>query len=88
MARRQEWNSFLAVKAAKDHYCVWCCRSPGILKGEKHFKFVGQFEGDFQSWRIHLECDQARLDSPDDFDGALCDELHEKGQTCKAAGHT
>lgn len=40
--------------ARKKHRCEWC--GEFILVGEEHYKWAGVFEGDFQSWRAHLEC--------------------------------
>lgn len=43
--------------ARKDYQCVWCPEP--IRKGEKHYRYVGTYDGDFQSNRAHLECDDA-----------------------------
>lgn len=43
--------------ARKAHRCFWCGES--ILKGEKHSKVAGKFEGEFQSIRLHNECSAA-----------------------------
>ena len=40
--------------AKKAHKCVWCGEE--IKIGEKHYKFVGLNDGDFQSSRLHNEC--------------------------------
>lgn len=54
-------------KAAKDHRCEWCGET--ILKGEKHVRFTGKWEGEFQDWRMHYECHEAtdRMDLTDGF---------------------
>lgn len=44
-------------KAAKQHRCEWCGESVHV--GEVHAQFVGSFEGEFQSWRMHKECQKA-----------------------------
>lgn len=84
---RQEWNNFRHVVAAKDHRCEWCAGSPGILKGEEHLKFVGEYEGDFQSWRIHDDCEEAREAGRID-DEPICNQGHIRGKTCEDSGHT
>jgi hypothetical protein len=40
--------------ARKEYTCIWCGQK--ILKGEKHRKVDGVFDGDFQSDRFHPEC--------------------------------
>ena len=44
-------------KAIKPHKCVWCGES--IPPGEQHVKTTGKMEGDFQSNRMHADCDVA-----------------------------
>lgn len=46
--------------ASKDHRCQWC--GDPILIGERHARYVGKWEGDFQDWRMHTEC----MDGADD----------------------
>ena len=48
------FNDIYFPTARKPHKCEWC--GEAIAVGEKHVKFVGTFEGDFQSWRMHAEC--------------------------------
>ena len=48
------FNDVTLPVARKQHRCEWC--GEAIEKGEKHAKYVGMFEGDFQSWRMHQEC--------------------------------
>lgn len=50
--------------ARVQHRCEWCGEK--IPRGEKHFKFAGVWEGEFQDWRMHLECEVARS-SEDEF---------------------
>ena len=38
----------------KDRRCEWC--GEGIPAEEKHQHYVGKFEGEFQDWRMHVEC--------------------------------
>ena len=40
--------------ARKVHRCEWC--GEAIPEGEQHSKSVGEWEGEFQSWRMHSEC--------------------------------
>lgn len=43
--------------ARKEHKCEWC--GEPILKGEKHHRETGKFDGNFTSYRMHLECRDA-----------------------------
>lgn len=74
------WNDFSEVQAIKSHYCEWC-KTTKIQKGEKHLKFVGMFEGDFQSWRLHKECIDPMEDSTP-WGEPFCENIHSKGSTC------
>ena len=40
--------------ARKAHRCIWCGET--ILVGEKHAHYTGKWEGEFQDWRMHSEC--------------------------------
>lgn len=40
--------------ARKPHQCVWCGEL--IQVGEKHQRYVGTMDGEFQSSRCHMEC--------------------------------
>ena len=75
------WGGFTEVKAAKEHYCKWC-KKHRIAKGERHFKYVGKFEGDFQSWRVHPECAAAWEKMYGALGGACCESQHERGAVC------
>jgi hypothetical protein len=44
-------------RARRDYRCEWCGEK--IFTGEIHFKFAGVWEGDFQNYRMHLECEKA-----------------------------
>src|SRR5208282_3933714 len=48
----------------KEHRCEWCYGP--IPKGEKHARFVGKWQGEFQDWRMHNECLDASEDTRDD----------------------
>lgn len=61
--------------ARKQHRCVEC-RAP-ILKGEKHFRYAGKWEGDLSTGRQHLECMEACMLLRDKFGG---------GDSCVAFG--
>lgn len=43
--------------ARKEYKCIYCGEK--ILKGEKHCKATGAWEGDLQDWRMHNECNEA-----------------------------
>jgi hypothetical protein len=70
------------VKARKRHPCAWC-REP-ILAGEYHHRFTGKWEGDWQDWRMHLDCIEAhyREDRENHNFGEICGESHQRGRTC------
>ena len=63
--------------------CSWCPEK--IVVGEKHYHFVGKWEGDFQNWRMHTECEVAFREETED--GEICSDGHKRGQTCSTAGH-
>lgn len=48
------FNDITQPRAAKVHRCEWCGEL--IEKGVIHVKFVGMFDGDFQTWRMHSNC--------------------------------
>jgi hypothetical protein len=56
-ATGSEFQSATVPKARKEYRCEYCGQK--ILKGEKHYKFNGVWEGDFKNWRMHLECEEA-----------------------------
>jgi hypothetical protein len=60
-----DFNNFTTPKARHEHRCEYCGQS--IPKGEKHSKFSGVFEGEFQNWRMHSECYDAWQDSGDEY---------------------
>ena len=51
--------------ARKDHRCEYCGEM--ILKDEKHMKFSGVYEGEFQNWRMHTECYDGWQNSNDEY---------------------
>lgn len=44
-------------KAKKEHICEWCGEK--ILKNETYYRYIGLYNGDFQSTPLHLECRDA-----------------------------
>lgn len=48
------FNDVTSVVGRKPHRCEWC--GGPIPIGERHSLFVGIWEGEFQSWRMHPEC--------------------------------
>ena len=65
--------------ASQSYKCAYCIDR--IAPGTKHLHFKGVWEGDFQSWRMHLECEQAH--GHNYTDGAICEEgRHLRGFTC------
>ena len=52
-------------KGRKEYQCSWC--NTNIEKGEKHFSRAYHWEGDFQTDRMHLECETAMMSSPYDL---------------------
>lgn len=65
------FGDFCFPVARKRHRCAWC--GEWIEVGEKHSKYVGKFEGDFQSWRVHDEC-KNYYEHLTAIDDRLCDE--------------
>lgn len=54
-------------RGRKDYRCEWC--GEPIPKGEKHYHYVGVWEGDWQNWRMHSECHTDANDSEELQDG-------------------
>lgn len=52
-----DFGNVLRPKAAKLLTCEMC--GGPIPKGEVHVKYTGKFEGDWQNWRAHDECEKA-----------------------------
>lgn len=46
--------------ARKPHWCDFC--GAAIEKGERYSKATGVFEGDFFTWKEHLDCKAAGLE--------------------------
>lgn len=74
------FNEFSYPKARLRHQCVHCRET--IAVGENHGKYVGVWDGVFQNWRFHLDCEEALNDCQDE-DGILCDEFHARGKSCR-----
>lgn len=66
------------VRARKNHSCEWCHSS--IVVGERHFRFCGKWQGEFQDWRMHNECEDAH--SRETYEGEICEAFHQRGRTC------
>jgi len=64
--------------AKKMHHCIFC--KDDIAVGERHFKYVGEWEGEFQNWRMHSDCLEAQ--QRETYDGEICEEAHRRGMTC------
>ena len=44
------------VKLRKDKRCSWCGQV--MKKGEVVYHFKGRWDGDWQNWKMHNECEQ------------------------------
>ena len=68
--------------ARKRYRCEWC--GEFILEGEKHKKLTQIFEGDFQSYRIHLECEHMMeylcQENPEIFEDGFTPHQHRRGK--------
>lgn len=64
--------------AKKAHGCIYC--GDDISIGERHFRYVGKWEGEFQNWRMHGDCLDAH--QRETFDGEICEGPHQRGRTC------
>jgi hypothetical protein len=71
--------------ARREHRCEWCGQK--ILKGEKHYKFNGVWQGDFQNWRMHTECSEA-WDQENEGDGFSPFENQRPESNCSTANRT
>lgn len=77
-----DFSSDATVRARKPHRCLWCMDE--IRVGERHHRAGGKWEGEWQDWRMHLECVEAhhREDKESGGDGEVCNEGHQRGRTC------
>ena len=64
-------------KAAKIHKCCWCWQD--IVKGEKHYHQIGIFNGDWNDWRMHLDCHDVSDPGEEEY---LCENKHDRGKNC------
>jgi hypothetical protein len=56
------------VKCRKDHRCEWCGEK--IPAGDQAFYYAGLWDGDWQSWYMHPECEiySYKCDAQDGFE--------------------
>jgi hypothetical protein len=54
-----DFGEMKTVTGIKDYRCEWCGET--IPTGERHDHYVGKWEGEFQNWRMHVECYEATL---------------------------
>lgn len=73
------FNDYTYPVGRKPHRCEHC--KGQIATGEKHAHFVGEWQGDFQNWRMHLDCKAAWRE--DTEDGEICPNRHERGKNCR-----
>ena len=66
-------------KAMFVHACWWC--NDPIVRGEVHAEADGQWRGELQSWRMHIDCLNA-AQTTTRWDEPFCDRGHERGKTC------
>ncbi len=78
-----DFGDMIYPKAKKDHRCEWCGET--ILKGEKHAKFSGVWESEFQNWRMHIECHSFASDNDELYEGFTPFE-HERVVALEQAG--
>ena len=52
-------------KARKQHKCVWC--GEAIEIGETYSYWAGIFEGEFQTNKMHLECEKVCSSKENDY---------------------
>jgi hypothetical protein len=69
------------VIARKAHRCLWCW---GLIdKGGPCVSVNGMWQGDWQNWRMHIDCYDASQESDSEIDDPICPERHERAGTCK-----
>lgn len=72
-------NQYTNPTARKPHKCEWCAEE--IAVGTKHTRATGQYEGDWQDWRMHGECFDAFMRETDHDGGYIDPHVHERGKT-------
>ena len=60
-----EFVSIKKVTARKPHHCLWCWEK--IEKGMSAIYYAGKFEGEFNAYYLHPECDVCSIKFNDDF---------------------
>lgn len=78
---RSGWNEYRNQVARKEHWCTWC-KTNTIKRGTEYVAYVGRWEGDFQYWKMHLECLEAFEDIRDQCEGFICENPHDVGAYC------
>ena len=53
------------ITARKPRLCEWC--GEAIKKGDKEYHFKGMWQGQWQDWKMHPECQEAYAND-DGFD--------------------
>lgn len=71
--------------ADKSHKCIWCVER--IAPGTKHMRYVGIWEGDWQNWRMHVECLEAHERGEESWDETICNNRHLRGFSCREMDH-
>ena len=65
-----EFYEYSEPVAAKEHRCCECHAK--ILNGEKHFRWVGKWEGEMNTGRQHFACMEACMFIRDSFQSGEC----------------
>lgn len=52
-----DFGTMTNPRARKQHRCEWCYGP--IPKGEVHRHYSGMWDGNWQDWRMHNECEKA-----------------------------
>ena len=64
------------IKIRKDSRCDWCGET--MKKGETVYRWKGMWEGDWQNWKMHNECEIA-MRKEDEFSEGFESYVHVRG---------
>ena len=72
-----DFGDVICPIARKDYKCEWCGETivseVNVIRPLRirHVKFVGKWNGEFQSWRMHAECYSVSDDNDELEDGFM-----------------
>jgi len=72
-------GTVIRPRARKHHKCFWCQTT--IVKGTVYARGKGQWEGEWQDWKMHTDC-EAKAQEVTECGDSFCDQKHHRGMGC------